>query len=150
MHKASIPHDALVFVGDGTRAVFLRNRGSIQKPDLAVEGVLRQSDPPNREQGSDRPGRVHQRLGPARSAVENTDWHRLAEERFAVEIADALYQLAHANRFQRLIVIAPARILGTLRKSFHKEVRERVAAEVPKEVATRSLEEIRTELSGWW
>lgn len=150
MHKASIPHDALVFVGDGTRAVFLRNRGSIQKPDLAVEAVLRQADPPTREQGSDRPGRMRQRLGPARSALENTDWHRLAEERFAVVIADALYQLAHANRFQRLIVIAPARVLGTLRKSFHKEVRERVAAEVTKEVATRSLADIRSELSGWW
>src|SRR5215469_15396687 len=139
MHKASIPHDALVFVGDGTRAVFLRNRGSIQKPDLAVEAVLRQPDPPTREQGSDRPGRMHQRLGSARSALESTDWHRLAEERFAVAIADTLYQLAHANRFERLIVIAPARVLGTLRKSFHKEVRERVAAEVQKEVATRSL-----------
>ena len=111
MHKASIPHDALVFVGDGTRAVFLRNRGSIQKPDLAVEAVLRQADPPTREQGSDRPGRVHQRLGAARSALESTDWHRLAEERFAVVIADALYRLAHANRFDRLIVIAPAKVL---------------------------------------
>jgi len=150
MHKASIPHDALVFVGDGTRAIFFRNRGSIQKPDLTVEKVLQQPDPPNREQGTDRPGRVHQRLGPARSAVESTDWHRLPEERFAVEVAEALYQLAHANRFQRLVVVAPPKVLGTLRKSFHKEVRERVAAEVPKEVATHSLSEIRSELAGWW
>jgi len=150
MHKASIPHDALVFVGDGTRAIFFRNRGSIQKPDLAVEIVLRQQDPPTRDQGTDRPGRVHQRLGAARSAVDNTDWHRLAEERFAVEIAAALYRLAHANRFQRLVVVAPAKVLGTLRKSFHKEVRERVAAEVTKEVATHSLNDIRNQLSGWW
>jgi hypothetical protein len=27
---------------------------------------------------------------------------------------------------------------------------ERVAAEVPKEVATHSLSEIRSELAGWW
>jgi protein required for attachment to host cells len=26
--------------------------------------------------------------------VEDTDWHRLAEDRFAVETADALYRLA--------------------------------------------------------
>ena len=110
MHKTSIPHDALVFVGDGARAVFLRNRGSIQKPDLAVEIVLEQKNPPTREQGTDRPGRVHERLGPRRSSVEDTDWHQLAEDRFAVEIADALYRLAHANRFQRLIIVAPPKV----------------------------------------
>jgi protein required for attachment to host cells len=150
MRKTSIPHDALVFVGDGTRALFLRNRGTFQKPDLAVEAVLRQENPPTREQGMDRPGRVHGRVGPQRSAVEDTDWHRLAEDRFAAEIATALYRLAHANHFQRLIVVAPARVLGTLRKAFHKEVRDRVAAEVPKEVASYSLNGIRNELASWW
>jgi protein required for attachment to host cells len=150
MHKASIPHDALVFVGDGTRALFLRNRGTIQKPDLAVESVLRTENPPTREQGTDRPGRVHARIGAQRSAVEDTDWHQLGEDRFAAEIADALYRLAHAQRFRRLIVVAPPKVLGTLRKSFHKEVRQRVEAEVPKEVASHSLNDIRNELAGWW
>ena len=73
MHKTTVPHDALIFVGDGTRAVFFRNRGSIQRPDLAVEAVLRQEDPPTREQGTDRPGRVHSSVGSQRSAVEDTD-----------------------------------------------------------------------------
>jgi protein required for attachment to host cells len=93
---------------------------------------------------------VHARLGPRRSAVEETDWHRLAEDRFAAEIADALYRLAHAQRFQRLIVVAPPKVLGTLRQSFHKEVRERVEAEVSNEVASYSLNDIRNELAGWW
>jgi protein required for attachment to host cells len=150
MRKASIPHDALVFVGDGTRAVFFRNRGTIQKPDLAVETVLQQENPPTREQGTDRPGRVHARIGPARSAVEDTDWHRLAEDRFAVETADALYRLAHANHFQRLIVVAPPKVLGTLRKAFHKEVQDRLEAEVTKEVASYSLSDIKHELASWW
>lgn len=150
MRKTSIPHDALVFVGDGTRAVFFRNRGTIQKPDLAVETVLQQENPPTREQGTDRPGRVHARIGPTRSALQDTDWHRLAEERFAVETADALYRLAHANHFQRLIVVAPPKVLGTLRKAFHKEVQDRLEAEVPKEVASHSLSDIRNELASWW
>jgi protein required for attachment to host cells len=150
MRKASIPHDALVFVGDGTRAVFFRNRGTIQKPDLAVETVLQQENPPTREQGTDRPGRVHARIGARRSAVEDTDWHRLAEDRFAVETADALYRLAHANHFQRLIVVAPPKVLGTLRKAFHKEVQNRLEAEVPKEVASYSLSDLRNELASWW
>ena len=150
MRKTSIPHDALVFLGDGTRAVFFRNRGTIQKPDLLVETVLRQENPPTHEQGTNRPGRVHAPVGSQRSAVEDTDWHRLAEERFAVDIADALHHLDHTNHFQRLIVVAPAKVLGTLRKAFHKEVQERLQAEVPKEVASCSLNQIRNELASWW
>lgn len=150
MHKTSIPHDALVLVGDGSRAVFFRNRGSIQKPDLAIETVLKQENPPTREQGTDRPGRIHARFGPRRSAVEDADWHRLAEDRFAVEIAEALYRLAHANHFQRLIVVAPPEVLGTFRKAFHKEVQDRLEAEVPKEVASYSMKDIKNELASWW
>jgi len=150
MRKTSIPHDALVFVGDGTRAVFFRNRGTIQKPALVVETVLRQENPPTRAQGTDRPGRVHAHLGAQRSAVEDTDWHRLAGDRFALEIADALYHLAHTNHYQRLIVVAPSRVLGTLRKAFHKEVQERLEAEVAKEVASCSVNQIRNELASWW
>ena len=150
MRKASIPHDALVFVGDGTRAVFFRNRGTIQKPDLVVETVLQQENPPTREQGTDRPGRVHARIVPPRSAVQDTDGQRRAEELFAVETADALYRLAHANHFQRLIVVAPPKVLGTLRKAFHKEVQNRLEAEVPKEVASYSFRDIRNELASWW
>jgi protein required for attachment to host cells len=82
--------------------------------------------------------------------VEDTDWHRLAEDRFAVETADALYRLAHANHFQRLIVVAPPKVLGTLRKAFHKEVQNRLEAEVPKEVASYSLSDLRNELASWW
>jgi protein required for attachment to host cells len=150
MQKASIPHDALVFVGDGTRAVFFRNRGTIQKPDLEVEAVLRQENPPTREQGTDRPGRVHSRIGPRRSSVEETDWHRIAEDRFAAEIAAALYRLSHTSHFHRLIVVAPPKVLGALRQEFHKEVRDRVEAEVPKEVASYSINDIKSELASWW
>jgi protein required for attachment to host cells len=65
------------------------------------------------------------RLGPQRSAVEDTDWHRLAEDRFAAETADALYRLAHAHRFQRLVVVALPEVLGTLRKSMPRYLIER-------------------------
>ena len=150
MRKTSIPHGAVVLVGDGSRAVLFRNRGPIQKPDLTVENLLEQYNPPTREQGTDRPGRVHARCGPYRSALHETDWHQLAEDRFAMVIADILYRLAHANRFHRLIVVAPPRVLGTLRKAFHKEVLQRLEAEVPKELASYSVNAIRSELATWW
>lgn len=150
MQKPGIPHDALVLVGDGLRAVFFKNTGSVQQPKLVVERMLEQRNPPNREQGTDRPGRRAGGDGETlRSAMEETDWHQLAEDRFAADIADALYRSAHANHFQRLIIVAPPKVLGTLRKSLHKTVLGRIEAEVPKELASYSVQSIQNELASW-
>jgi protein required for attachment to host cells len=150
MGKSTIPHNALVLVGDGERAVFLRNSGTIMNPSLAVENVFEQNNPPNREQGTDKPphGSTRMARGP-RSNIEQTDWHQLGEERFAREIADKLYDFVHANRFARLLIVAPPKVIGQLRKSMHKEVVERIDAEVPKELATASVRALQQELATW-
>ena len=56
MSKLAIPHDALVFIGDGRKALFLRNTGDAKYPDLKVEQVFAEENPPTHEQGTDRPG----------------------------------------------------------------------------------------------
>jgi protein required for attachment to host cells len=137
-----VPHNALVLVGDGRKALFMRNKGSAQRPQLVVEQILERDNPPTREQGTDRPGRSSASVGVARSAMEETDWHNIAEERFAGELADALYRHTQANSFEKLVVIAPPKILGNLRKAFHTEVAERVAAEIPKELTSHPIAEI--------
>jgi protein required for attachment to host cells len=148
MGKTGIPHDALVLVGDGVRALFLRNNGTVLNPDLAVENIFEQDNPPTREQGTDRPTRGPSSFQNPRGNIEQSDWHQLNEDRFATEIADQLYRLAHANRFQRLVIVAPPKILGALRQSLHKEVLEKIEAEVPKELATSSVPAIQRELTG--
>jgi protein required for attachment to host cells len=142
MARIDIPQGALVLVGDGRKALFLRNRGTPLHVDLATERVLEHDNPETREQGSDRPGRYLGPDGVSRSALEQTDWHQLEEDRFATEISQALYRLAHANRFDHLIVVAPPKTLGTLRSAFHKEVATRVVAEIPKDLTGHSLPEI--------
>jgi protein required for attachment to host cells len=150
MEKSQIPHNALVLVGDGLRAVFLRNSGTIMNPNLAVESVFEQDNPPNREQGTDKPphGGTKAPRGP-RNHIDQTDWHQLAEDRFAREIADKLYDLAHRRTFQCLLIVAPPKVLGRLRKSMHKEVLDRVEAEIPKELAASSVRAIQQELATW-
>ena len=140
--RPHVPHNTLLLVGDGQKALFLRNKGNALRLDLVVEQVLERDNPPTREQGTDRPGRSNASGGVARSAMEETDWHDIAEERFAVELADELYRGAHANLFDRLIIIAPPRILGNLRKAFHPEVVERIAGEIPKELTSHPVAEI--------
>src|SRR5690348_11015947 len=136
---AQIPHDALVMVGDGARCLFFRNQGTVLEPKLAVENVFEQHNPLTHELGTDRPTRGSDfgggwatNVGSPRSNIEQTDWHQLNEDRFTKDIAKKLYQLAHANRSQRLVIVAPPKVLGVLRKSLHKEVLARVEAEVPK------------------
>ena len=137
-----IPHNSLVLVGDGQKALFLRNRGSALDVDLVVEQILEQDNPATREQGTDRPGQSTASPAVARSAMEQVDWHHIAKERFANEIAEALYRHAHANLFDRLIIIAPPKILGQLRKACHAEVVARIAAEIPKELTSHPVSEI--------
>ena len=137
-----IPHNALVLIGDGQKALFLRNKGNPRRVTLAVERILERDNPPTREQGTDRPGRASASVGAARSAMEEVDWHHIAKERFAGELAEALYRYAHANRFEKLVIIAPPKTLGELRKAFRAEVAARIAAEIPKELTSHPVAQI--------
>jgi protein required for attachment to host cells len=155
MTHINISHDALVMVGDGARAIFFRNAGTELEPKLVVENVFEQDNPSTREQGTDRPTRGSDftggwatNVGSPRSNIEQTDWHQLNEDRFATDIAAKLYQLAHANRFRRLVIVSPPKVLGVLRKALHKEVLQRIEAEVPKEFATAPITTIQRELTG--
>src|SRR3954468_7447203 len=142
MTNESIPlisHNALVLIGDGQKALFLRNKGTAHQVKLEVEQVLEQDNPATREQGTDRPGRSIGSVGTARSAMEQADWHYIAEERFAGAIAEVLYRLAHGNRFDKLIVVAPAKVLGNLRQAFHAEVSDRIVGEIPKELTSHPI-----------
>jgi protein required for attachment to host cells len=131
-----IPQDTLVLVGDGRKALFLRNRGGAGHPELFAEHTMEQDNPPTREQGTDRPGRYAGSAGGGRSAMEETDWHRQAEDRFAAEVAQVLYKKSHEHEFEHLIVVAPPRTLGTLRTAFRKEVVQKVTAEIPKDLTS--------------
>jgi protein required for attachment to host cells len=142
-----IPSGALLLVGDGRKALFLRNTGDSEHVELTTEQVLERDNPPTREQGTDRPGRLPGADGVSRSAVGETDWHQLTEDRFAEEIADALYRTAHADRYDKLIVVAPPKVLGHLRQAFHKEVTERIVAEVPKDLTSHPVPDIARLLS---
>jgi len=138
----TISHNALVLIGDGQKALFLRNKGTALQVKFEVEHVLEQDNPATREQAADGPGRANSSVGTARSAVEDADWHHMTKERFAEEIAEALYRHAHDNRFDKLVVIAPAKVLGNLRKAFHATVTDKIIGEIPKELTSHPIPQI--------
>ena len=144
MTHINLKHGIWVLVADGEKALFLKNRGDTKYPNLEVVREMEQDNPPTREQGSDRPGRYSDGPSIHRSAVDDTDWHRVAKERFADEIATRLYKFAHAGDFREIILVAPPLVLGELRKKLHKEVDERVSAEMAKTLTNHSVADIET------
>jgi protein required for attachment to host cells len=137
-----IEHNAWVLVGDGEKALFFRNEGDAVHPHLEVVNVLEHDNPRTHDQGTDRPGRAFASVGTHRSALDETNWHKLEKHRFAKEIADTLYSAAHSGRYSKLILAAPPMIMGDLRRALHKEVSDRVVAEVSKDLTNMPPHEI--------
>jgi protein required for attachment to host cells len=148
MSKLRIPQNAFVFVGDGRRALFLRNVGDEKFPNLKVERVLTHANPSTHEQGSDRAGRAFAGAGnPRRSAMAQSDWHDIEEHKFAREVADALEAVVRKNRAPALVVVAPARTLADLRQAFHDDVKKKIVAEIDKDLTKHPVYEIEKHLT---
>jgi protein required for attachment to host cells len=147
MTKLKIPHDALIFVGDGRKALFLRNAGDEKFLNLKAERVFVDENPSTHEQGSDKPGRAFKRANTnQRSAVETVDWHELEEQRFAQRVAAAMEQLVRERNTKALVIAAPPRTLAELRQSFHADVKRRIIAEIDKDLTKHPVGEIEKHL----
>ncbi|MGP1281925.1 MAG: host attachment family protein [Parasphingopyxis sp.] len=137
-----MPNDVFVVVADGRKMLFFRNEGDADYPQLELERKRKQDNPPNREQKTDEAGRSFSSAGPRRSKMQETDYHQLEEDRFAAETADLLYKRAHANDFEKLIIVAPPKTLGELRKNFHRSVSDRIIGEIDKDLTGHTIEDI--------
>jgi len=142
-----LPHDALVLIGDGRKALFLRNAGDEKFLDLRTERVFAEENPPTHEQGTDRPGRGVESGGTHRhSTVEQTDWHHLEEHRFVARVAAALEEVVRKGRVPALLIAAPPKTLADLRRAFHPDVKAKIVAEVGKDLTKHPVGEIETHL----
>ncbi len=143
-----LPHQALVFVTDGRKMLFLRNQGDENQIDLRTEEHDRREDRKDREIKTDAAGSQGHLWGDARPALDETDFHQQEEDRWVKEAADKLRTRALNNDFEALAIIAPPKALGVLRKELHKEVERRVVATFNKEMTDRPIPDIEDLLSG--
>jgi len=149
MRKLAIPHDGFVFVGDGRKALFLRNAGDEKFPNLVAERVFADDNPPTREQGTDAPGRAFASAHTTRrSAVEATDWHEIEEHRFVQRACAALEKLVRERGAPALVVAAPPRALADLRRALRPDVRARIVGEVEKDLVKHPIREIEKHIFG--
>ncbi|MEI4262207.1 host attachment family protein [Roseovarius sp. D0-M9] len=131
-----------VLICDGEKALFLRNDGDAQAPDLNVVRIDEQDNPKDIDQSANRPGRMNDDGPGHRSAYDDTDWHELAKERFASDLADRLYKQAHRGAYDHIVIVAASKTLGALRGELHKEVAAKVIAEIDKDLTNHPLDKV--------
>lgn len=137
-----IKHHTWVLIADSEKALLLENETDHADPHLKVVRKKEQENPSDYAQSANRPGRVHDSASGQRSAYDDTDWHELAKDRFAADIADLLYGHAHKGNFDDIILVVAPAVLGELRDQLHQEVRDKVTAEIPKTLTNHPLDEI--------
>lgn len=164
-----VPHNAVVVVADGRKMLFLRNEGDATAPNLQVEHAEERPNPKDGDQKTDAAGGASStqsgpgapnvaqggsghaqgggaQFAPSRGTFEETDFHQLEEDRFAADTAELLKKRALSNEFEKLIIIAPPKTLGELRKHYHKEVSNRLEAELAKDLTGHTIPDIEKAL----
>jgi protein required for attachment to host cells len=136
-----------VVVCDGAKALILENAGDGMHPNLKTREVHEQQDAKTHEQGTDAPGRSVNSVGSKRSAMEQTDWHDQAEQRFLIDLVDRLDAAVTAGETTSVIIVAPPRALGVLRQAYSNGLREAVKAEIDKDLVKMPVHEIEKRLA---
>jgi protein required for attachment to host cells len=79
--------------------------------------------------------------------MEQTDWHRVAEERFALHIAQELSGWASAGQFRHILIIADPRTLGALRQAYDAPLRSMIVAEIDKDLTKLPIDKIEAAIT---
>ncbi|KKI17682.1 host attachment protein [Sphingomonas sp. ABOLG] len=164
-----VPYNSVVLVADGRKLLFLRNEGDEVHPNLTVEHAEERPNPSDLDQKTDKAGRASStqsgpgapsiarngsnhaqgagaQFAPSRGSLGETDYHQLEEDRFAADAAELLKKRAFSNEYDSLIVIAPPKTLGELRKHYHKEVTDRLSGELAKDLTGHPIADIEKAL----
>jgi len=90
---------------------------------------------------------VHDRIGPQRHISEpRKDGKNFHQKWFVKQVVDRLDQDLKRKLFDQLILVAPAKPLGMLRKSLADQVKAVTTLEVEKDYVNHSLKDIQTKL----
>ena len=143
-----LPNQALVFVTDGRKMLFLRNHGDENQLDLRTEEHDQREDRRDHEIKSDAAGSSKQSGGFGRPAMDETDFHQQEEDLWVKDAAAELKRRALRNDFADLVIVAPPKALGVLRKELHKEVERRILFTCNKEMTDRPITDIEELLVG--
>jgi protein required for attachment to host cells len=148
MAKLKIAQGEWIVVCDGAKALVLENVGDEKFPNLRTREVYEEPHPATHEQGTDAPGRAHNSVGPGRSAMGQTDWHELDEQRFLKGLMTRLDAAVTAGELKSMIIVAPPRALGLIRQAYSHQLRGVLRQEIDKDLVKMPVHEIEKHLAG--
>ena len=125
-----LAHGTIVAVADGEKFTLFRNGGTDGAPKLTAIG-----SPAVGGHGTDAGTRHH-------GGAANPSDRQLDEDGHAAATAGVLNKMALDGDFDALVVIAPPKTLGELRKHWHKALTAKIVAEVAKEMTGASVAEV--------
>jgi protein required for attachment to host cells len=138
-----------ILVADGQHAAVYSNGGPgtgiKAKKDLHFEHY----GPRSHDMMTDKPGRMKAGVGSKGSAgmTPRDDPHETAERHFIEGIVEKLGRAAANKDFDRLLIAAPPRMLGWIRKALDATTRDRVIGEIPKDLTKLPVNELPEHLA---
>ena len=117
-----LPNDTLVAVADGEKLHLFRSAGNDQPPQLKAAGQ------PHVEGSNHSAGSRH------KSSASNPAEGQDAHDMHAAAVAAFLNKAAQRNEFEHAVVVAPAKMLGELRKHYHKAFEGKLLGEIHKDM----------------
>jgi protein required for attachment to host cells len=133
-----------IVVADGATARFYATNDDVSAlrpvgPSIAMSAAAKLR---SRELKSDRPGRSvsSSRTGLRHSIEPKHDHHKMEKHRFTQGICKHLERALNRQAFDDLVVVAPRRSLGELRKLLSDQVKARVQVEVAKELTHQTAD----------
>ena len=124
-----LPHGTIVALVDGQNFTLFRNAGNEAEPEL-VESRAPTLDSDNRSGTSH-----HSRPG-------NHADSQVSEDAHAIAAVEWLNSQVLGHHIENLVVIAPPRTLGEMRRHYHKQLDHVLRGELAKELAGRTGPEI--------
>ncbi len=128
---------------NGARVRVLKRRAERPGYDIVEEYQSDEARIPTREIVSDRPGRVQESAYSGHHAVDaRHDAHRERKNAFARDLADRLNKAAAEGAFDALVLYAAPRTLAALRVNLEHGTREKIKAEVAKDLTKVPLADL--------
>jgi protein required for attachment to host cells len=144
------PKKTWIVIADGMHARILHQekRGAPLAAALDQEFVNPAMHGFDRDLKSDAPGRAFDSGSGARHSMEpRTDPKTHERQVFARRVAEVVNQAAGRRAFDRLILVAPPKMLGELRASLDRQAQERVAGELDRDLIKTPIAELPEHLA---
>jgi protein required for attachment to host cells len=132
-----------IVIADASRAQVVTRREDESGFDIVTGLQSPDAHASSHQLGGDRPGRMQESANPAHHAIQpRIDPHEESELEFLRTVAQYLNENATSAEVRNLILFAPPRALGHLRKMLDAAVTKKIRVAVPKDLTRVPLADL--------